>query len=244
METMLKKHLADAQDLPALKDTLKDTIAAVHQQKRDALSLSDKRAHFCAHIRSLSAKMDQQTKILEEATATVYLRLEKLPSDSLPVPKTAVVPSYSGQGEPAPFAVPGQPAPTPEVLLTLMAFAQHKARNGDQEAQKVYDQLTDAPDVLRLISNASNGAAPVVPTPAGEQPMEDDKEVQQNQDPQPGEPDADEVMAEDRKRIRNLLEQVEETPGTVGDASSASSSGAVETTLRPKKAKTQPDSQG
>eukprot|EP00971_Amphidinium_carterae_P296200 5883630-Amphidinium_carterae.1 len=109
--------------------------------------------------------MDQQTKILETANAererlkeeliTVYLRLEKLPSDSLPVPKAALVPSYSGQGEPAQLSGPGQPAPTPEVLLTLMAFAQHKARNGDHEAQRVYDQLRDAPDVLRLISAAN-----------------------------------------------------------------------------------------
>eukprot|EP00971_Amphidinium_carterae_P013561 267236-Amphidinium_carterae.1 len=68
--------------------------------------------------------MDQQTKILEAALAererlkeelvTVYLRLEKLPSDSLPVPKAALVPSYSGQGEPAQLPGPGQPAPTPE----------------------------------------------------------------------------------------------------------------------------------
>eukprot|EP00971_Amphidinium_carterae_P197179 3913693-Amphidinium_carterae.1 len=52
-----------------------------------------------------------------------------------------------------------------------MAFAQHKARNGDQEAQKVYDQLTDAPDVLRMISCVNQeepvGAAPFVPPPVG-----------------------------------------------------------------------------
>eukprot|EP00971_Amphidinium_carterae_P294151 5840357-Amphidinium_carterae.1 len=55
--------------------------------------------------------MDHQTSILEAANAerdrlkeeliSVYLRLEKLPSDSLPVPKAALVPSYSGPGEPA-----------------------------------------------------------------------------------------------------------------------------------------------
>eukprot|EP00971_Amphidinium_carterae_P342073 6481230-Amphidinium_carterae.1 len=100
METMLKKHLAAAQDSPALQSTLKESIAAIQQQKRDALSLSDKRAHFCVQIRSLSAKMDHQTKILETANAererlkeeliSVYLRLEKLPNDSLPVPKPAL----------------------------------------------------------------------------------------------------------------------------------------------------------
>eukprot|EP00971_Amphidinium_carterae_P102233 2024114-Amphidinium_carterae.1 len=87
------------------------------------------------------------------------------------------------------------------------------------------------------------GAAPSVPPPVSAEPMEEDKEEQPNLDPQPGEPDADEVMAENRKRIRTLLDQAGETPGIAGDASSASSSGAVETTLRPKKAKTQPDSQ-
>eukprot|EP00971_Amphidinium_carterae_P202189 4011856-Amphidinium_carterae.1 len=94
MEAMLKKHLAAAQDSPALQETLKETLAAVQQQKRDALSLSDKRAHYHGQIRSISAKMDHQTSILEAANAerdrlkeeliSVYLRLEKLPSVSLP----------------------------------------------------------------------------------------------------------------------------------------------------------------
>eukprot|EP00971_Amphidinium_carterae_P120400 2385441-Amphidinium_carterae.1 len=60
---MLKKHLAAAQDSPVLQGMLKESIAAVQQQKRDALSLSDKRAHYCAQIRSLSSKMDHQTKL-------------------------------------------------------------------------------------------------------------------------------------------------------------------------------------
>eukprot|EP00971_Amphidinium_carterae_P337269 6473997-Amphidinium_carterae.1 len=109
--------------------------------------------------------MDHQTKLVDNANAererlkeeliTVYLRLEQLPNDSLPEPKPALVPSYSGQGEPAHLKEPGQPVPTPEVLLTLMAFTQQKARNGDSEAQKMYDQLTDAPDVLSLLTAAS-----------------------------------------------------------------------------------------
>eukprot|EP00971_Amphidinium_carterae_P016850 332601-Amphidinium_carterae.1 len=63
--------------------------------------------------------MDHQTSILEAANAerdrlkeeliSVYLRLEKLPSVSLPVPKAALVPSYSGPGEPAQLSGPGQP---------------------------------------------------------------------------------------------------------------------------------------
>eukprot|EP00971_Amphidinium_carterae_P150632 2986091-Amphidinium_carterae.1 len=90
--------------------------------------------------------MDQQTKIVEEANATreklkeelitVYARLESLPSESLPVPKPAAVSTHNGQGEPAPDDGLGMPAPTPTSLLNLMAFAQTKAREGDQEAQR------------------------------------------------------------------------------------------------------------
>eukprot|EP00971_Amphidinium_carterae_P008033 158862-Amphidinium_carterae.1 len=71
--------------------------------------------------------MAQQTKIVQEATEareklkeeliTVYLRLEKLPSEELPVPKLAAVPSYTGQGEPAQNDGLGNPAPTPATLL-------------------------------------------------------------------------------------------------------------------------------
>eukprot|EP00971_Amphidinium_carterae_P064132 1269716-Amphidinium_carterae.2 len=122
------------------------------------------------------------------------------------------------------------------------------ARNGDQEAQRVNDQLTDAPDVLRLISAANQeepvGAVLPAQPSSGTEHKADDKEELQNHEPQPGEPDADEAMAEDRKRIRTLLDQAGDTPGTAGDASSTGSSGVAETTLRPKKAKTQPDSQG
>eukprot|EP00971_Amphidinium_carterae_P101522 2009482-Amphidinium_carterae.1 len=93
MESMLKKHLAVAQDSSALQQTLKEALSAVQQQKREVLSLSDQQAHFCAQIRALSARMDQQTKIVEEANAareklkeeliTVYVRLDSLPSEEL-----------------------------------------------------------------------------------------------------------------------------------------------------------------
>eukprot|EP00971_Amphidinium_carterae_P226825 4498476-Amphidinium_carterae.2 len=166
MENMLKKHLAAAQDSPALQSTLKEALLAVQQQKRDALSLSDKRAHFCAQIRALSAKMDQHTKIVQEATEareqlkeeliTVCLRLEKLPSEELPVPKLAAAPSYTGQGEPAQHDGLGNPAPTPATLLTLMACAKNKAREEDEEAQRVYDQLSDAPAVQQMLEHHVN----------------------------------------------------------------------------------------
>eukprot|EP00971_Amphidinium_carterae_P186006 3692367-Amphidinium_carterae.1 len=59
-EAMLKKHLAAAKDSPALQGMLKESIAAVQQQKRDALSLSDKRAHYCAQIRTAAAQRTHQ----------------------------------------------------------------------------------------------------------------------------------------------------------------------------------------
>eukprot|EP00971_Amphidinium_carterae_P162784 3227282-Amphidinium_carterae.1 len=68
--------------------------------------------------------MDHQTQIVDKANAererlkeeliTVYLRLEQLPSDSLPVPKPSVVPSYAGQGVPAQAKEPGLPVPSSE----------------------------------------------------------------------------------------------------------------------------------
>eukprot|EP00971_Amphidinium_carterae_P180090 3572223-Amphidinium_carterae.1 len=68
--------------------------------------------------------MDHQAQIVEKANAererlkeeliSVYLRLEKLPSDSLPVPMPSGVPSYIGHGVPAQSQEPGQPVPAPE----------------------------------------------------------------------------------------------------------------------------------
>eukprot|EP00971_Amphidinium_carterae_P284711 5652680-Amphidinium_carterae.1 len=136
---------------------LQKALLAVQQQKRDALPVSDRRAHLCAQARTLATKMDQQTKIAQEAMTlreqlkeeliTVYLRLEKLPSVPLPVPKHASAPSYVGPGVPALSEGLGQPAPTPENLLSLMAFAKSKAREGDREAQEVYDQLAYTQEV-------------------------------------------------------------------------------------------------
>eukprot|EP00971_Amphidinium_carterae_P202829 4025006-Amphidinium_carterae.1 len=57
----------------------------------------------------------------------------------------------TGQGVPAQAEGLGQPAPTSENLLTLMAFARSKAREGDQEAQRVYDQLTDTPEIQQML---------------------------------------------------------------------------------------------
>eukprot|EP00971_Amphidinium_carterae_P240877 4781880-Amphidinium_carterae.2 len=87
-----------------------------------------------------------------------------------------------------------------------MAFTQQKARNGDVEAQQVYEQLTDAPDVLKLITAANQeepvgGVSHAQPT-IGEVTMPENRGEQPKPEQQPGEPDADEAMAEDRKRIR------------------------------------------
>eukprot|EP00971_Amphidinium_carterae_P116475 2307299-Amphidinium_carterae.1 len=88
LESMLKKHLAAAKDPPALQGPLQKALLAVQQQKRDALPVSDRRAHLCAQVRTLAGKMDQQTKIAQDAMAmrdklkeeliTVYLRLSRL----------------------------------------------------------------------------------------------------------------------------------------------------------------------
>eukprot|EP00971_Amphidinium_carterae_P260640 5171018-Amphidinium_carterae.1 len=129
-----------------------------------------------------------------------------------------------------------------------MAFAQTKAREGDQEAQRVYDQLADAPNIHNMLANADQevpvGAATTAPPSTDVSPMEGDKEEQLSPERQHGERDADEVMAEDRKRICTMLDQAGETPEQAGETYSMSSTGAVDTSLRPKKAKTQPDSQG
>eukprot|EP00971_Amphidinium_carterae_P298289 5926900-Amphidinium_carterae.1 len=131
---------------------------------------------------------------LQEELITVYARLEKLPSESLPVPKPAVVPSYTGQREPAPNDGLGQPATTISDLL--------------QEAQRVYDQLADTPDVHRMLETVDQEApvdnVPAAPTTFIATPMEDDKEEQLRLEQPLGGQDADEVMAEDRKRIRTL----------------------------------------
>eukprot|EP00971_Amphidinium_carterae_P253518 5033282-Amphidinium_carterae.1 len=47
-----------------------------------------------------------------------------------------------------------------------MAFAQTKAREGDQEAQRVYDQLADAPNMHNMLTSADQevpvGAHPLL----------------------------------------------------------------------------------
>eukprot|EP00971_Amphidinium_carterae_P260903 5175960-Amphidinium_carterae.1 len=64
--------------------------------------------------------MDPQTKIMQEASqkrdalVAVYLRLERLPKEELPLPKT--------------------PVATVSALLEMLAFTKAKAEDGDLEA--------------------------------------------------------------------------------------------------------------
>eukprot|EP00971_Amphidinium_carterae_P021672 427686-Amphidinium_carterae.1 len=85
--------------------------------------------------------MDQQAKLAQAATekreelreelVTVYLALEKLPAESLPVPKLAA--QVPGDGSEA-------RAPPPQALLALLAYTKQRAQDGDQEAQTIYEQ--------------------------------------------------------------------------------------------------------
>eukprot|EP00971_Amphidinium_carterae_P312850 6217513-Amphidinium_carterae.1 len=103
--------------------------------------------------------MDQQAKIAQEANnkreqlreelVTVYVRLEKLPPEPLPVPKTpAEAAAPSGDG-------PSLPAQTPETLLALMAFAKSKAQEGDREAQIIYEQAALSQEMEQLLDRES-----------------------------------------------------------------------------------------
>eukprot|EP00971_Amphidinium_carterae_P217390 4315744-Amphidinium_carterae.1 len=86
--------------------------------------------------------MDQQTKVAQEATqrreqfreelVTVYLALEKLPAEPLPLPKLST--QNSGEG-------PGVPAPPPLAMLALLNYTKQKAQEGDQETQTIYEQI-------------------------------------------------------------------------------------------------------
>eukprot|EP00971_Amphidinium_carterae_P287650 5710708-Amphidinium_carterae.1 len=99
--------------------------------------------------------MDQQAKIAQEANSkreqfreelvTVYVCLEKLPTEPWPVPKTPA--ASSGDG-------PGAPAQTPEALLAMMAFTKSKAQEGDQEAQVIYEQMALSQEVEHMLHDA------------------------------------------------------------------------------------------
>eukprot|EP00971_Amphidinium_carterae_P060904 1205496-Amphidinium_carterae.1 len=193
--------------------------------------------------------MDQQTKITQEANnnreqreelVTVHVRLERLPAEPVPVPKTPAIPSGNG---------PGAPEKTPGSLLALMAFARSKAQEGDREAQVIYEQAALSQEMEQLLasqeeddlpSSTENGQ-PV----AEDASMQDVSEEQPKEVPAPGEPDVAEGDVEARKRIRAALEQgVDPLGSTSGSSQGPLVTCAMESFLRPKaKAKTQPDFQ-
>eukprot|EP00971_Amphidinium_carterae_P114897 2275775-Amphidinium_carterae.1 len=128
-------------------------------------------------------------------------------------------------------------------------LCKEKTQEGDQEAQEVYDQLSLTQDVDQMLEHLEQhvhyptGPAEPAPTLAEDSPMQGVSEEQPRVDPAPGAPDAGEGTADDRKRIKNALEQAAEPLGTASEAASSSSSGTTDTCLWPKaKAKTQPAS--
>eukprot|EP00971_Amphidinium_carterae_P030934 608824-Amphidinium_carterae.1 len=102
---------------------------------QESLRVQDQRAYLLGQARSLADKMDKQAKLAQEATrkrnqlgeelVTAYVRLERLPKEPLPVPKTPVATSSD---------LPGGPAPDSEALLAMLAFAETQAEGGNSEA--------------------------------------------------------------------------------------------------------------
>eukprot|EP00971_Amphidinium_carterae_P146186 2897782-Amphidinium_carterae.1 len=96
--------------MPALQQQLQAALLAAQQQKRETLPVHNQCAHLLGQTKSLADKMDQQAKLAQETTrkrdqlreelVTVYVRLEKLPTEPLPVPKTPVANSSDVPGGP------------------------------------------------------------------------------------------------------------------------------------------------
>eukprot|EP00971_Amphidinium_carterae_P348871 6490715-Amphidinium_carterae.2 len=216
-------------------------LPAVQKQKREALPVQDQREHLLAQARSLADKMDQQVKIAQEANnkreqlreelVTVYVHLEKLPPELLPVPKAPV--ATSGDG-------PGGPAQTPEALLAMMAFtktlgprARRRTATGRRKPftnkwrpHRKWSSLEE--DDLQV--NTDNGQT------AGEDAsMQDVNEEQPKEDPSLGEPDAANGDSEARKRIRAALEQrVDPLGSSSGSMQGPIGTSTMESFLRPK----------
>eukprot|EP00971_Amphidinium_carterae_P200044 3970282-Amphidinium_carterae.1 len=73
LEQALRKQIviADSKDMPALQQHLQAALAAAAQEhKRETLPVKDQRAHLLGQARTLADKMDQQNKILQEASQT------------------------------------------------------------------------------------------------------------------------------------------------------------------------------
>eukprot|EP00971_Amphidinium_carterae_P135772 2689996-Amphidinium_carterae.1 len=81
----LKKQSADSKDMPALQQHLQADLAAAQAHKRETLPVKDQRKV----LQQASQKRDS----LREELVTVYLHLQKLPKEELPVPKKPVATS-------------------------------------------------------------------------------------------------------------------------------------------------------
>eukprot|EP00971_Amphidinium_carterae_P296006 5879483-Amphidinium_carterae.2 len=123
LSVRLRKQVAEAKDNPALKEHLEAALAAVTTKKTQALPVKDRRAKLLAQANAITTKMDQKTKLIQEAAASrdslreelveVLLHVRLLPKEELPLPKEA-------PRAPASFAVLGP----------LVAFARERASQG------------------------------------------------------------------------------------------------------------------
>eukprot|EP00971_Amphidinium_carterae_P248009 4924452-Amphidinium_carterae.1 len=252
LEGDLKKHIVVAKDFPALQSQLQTALHAVQQQKQENLPPSKRRAHLLAQAKSLADKMDVQAKVAQEATqkreqfreelVSVYLALEKLPAESLPLPKLSSQPAAAG---------PGVPAPPPPAMLALLNYTRQKAQDGDQEAQTIYEQIEIAREMEQPDADLDgNGDPSNEDQTAGDDASMPDASAElqepcQEDDHARGEADVAEGDAEARKRIRQALEQGVDPLGLTGGSNGPSATAVLDNFLvRPKsKAKSQPSTQ-
>eukprot|EP00971_Amphidinium_carterae_P076297 1506858-Amphidinium_carterae.1 len=192
--------------------------------------------------------MDQQAKLAQAATAkreelreelvSVYLALEKLPAEPLPLPKLAS--QVPGDG-------PGMLAPPPPAMIALMAYTKQKAQEGDQEAQTIYEQVELARKMDRLDQELDGNGEPANEhqSTGGDASMHDASEEPQEDEPDRGEEGAGDGDAEARTRIRLALEQGVDPLGVAGGGLGPEAAEVLGKFLvKPKsKAKSQPSSQ-
>eukprot|EP00971_Amphidinium_carterae_P123537 2446663-Amphidinium_carterae.1 len=192
--------------------------------------------------------MDQQAKLAQAATekreelreelVTVYLALEKLPAESLPLPKLAA--QVPGDGTEV-------KAPPPPALLALLAYTKQRAQDGDQEAQTIYEQVELAQDLDQLDQELAGTGEPAneLQSNGEDASMLDASEEPPEQEHDRGEEAAVDGDADARTRIRLALEQGVDPLGPSGGALGSEAAEILGKYLvKPKsKAKSQPSSQ-
>ena len=96
-EANLKAQIRKASDNPALKEALEKALAVLQGQRMEVLPLKDQKAKLMAQAKALTEKIDAKNQVIEEATkareelkdrlATVYVQIQKLPEEEVPMPK-------------------------------------------------------------------------------------------------------------------------------------------------------------